>query len=298
MMIGGLALLCWTMAQPPAGSDPMPAAPEPNVVGIALHHRDPAVDALLDRLEVADAGMTDLTGALVYTRVNVILEDIQTRIGSLKFVVLPPKEAGRRPRRVFLAHFTQYIDPHTKRDEDEQWGFDGQWLIERNAREKTRIARQMARPGEDVDPLRLGEGPLPIPLGQRKAEILSRYDVSQRDVKEGLEASEAVNFRAYVNDAVQLHLKPLRPDESFDEVRLWYRDDAQGRLLPILARSARFDREGEETDVVYVQLVNVKINQGLTLDDVAVAPAGQDWREKIEALPAQVVGEAAQGDKP
>lgn len=290
MMMGGLMMLVWSMAQPPAPDPGVAIAPEPPA--IVVRHRDDAVDALLDRLETADAGIKDLTGALVYTRVNVILEDIQTRIGSLTFVVMPPKEVGRRARRVFLAHFTKYIDRDAMRDEDEQWGFDGQWLIERSARQKSRIARQIAHPGEDVDPLRLGEGPLPIPLGQRKAEILSRYDVSQRAAGEGLDAPEASAFKAYVEGSVQLRLKPLRPDEHFDEVRLWYRDDAQGRLLPILARSARLDDEGEETDVAYVQLVNVQVNKGLALNDVAVAPAGQDWREKVEALP--VVGEANQ----
>ena len=268
---------------------------------IKAQHHDPDVDALLDRLERADAGIRDLSGDLIYTRVNVLLDDVQTRHGTLQFVVVPAAEGMQNtPRRVFRAHFTHFRDSFIMREEDEQWGFDGQWLFERNAHQKTLVIRQIAREGEALDPLRLGEGPLPIPLGQRKAEILARYDVSKRPLVEGLDSEEAQGFRQtlqLMNAPVQLHLHPLRGDEQFDEVRLWYGDDAQGRLLPILARAARFTGDGEETEVSYVMLFNTEINQGLTVDDVKVDPAPDDagWRIERKLLDA---GGSGQDDAP
>ncbi len=300
-MMAGLLMFMWATSHAPAQNsalEPVVAPVTKEAVAappMELHHPDPKVDALLDRLETADAGIRDLSGSLDYTRVNVVLDDIQTRIGTLRFVVVPAVEGVcETPRRVFLVHFTFFTDGFVQRNEDEQWGFDGQWLYERSARQKTRIVRQIAREGENLDPLRLGEGPLPIPLGQRKAEILTRYDVTLRPVQEGLDGQKAGAFAKNVKGATQLHLRPLRAGEQFDEVRLWYRDDAQGRLLPVLARSARLDDHGEEIDIAYVQLSGVKVNTGMKLGDVAVepVPAGAGWQEKTEALDEEI----AQGD--
>ena len=38
--------------------------------------------------------------------------------------------------------------------------------------------RQLVQPGETYDPLRLGEGPIPIPLGQRRVDIEKSFVVS------------------------------------------------------------------------------------------------------------------------
>ena len=57
--------------------------------------------------------------------------------------------------------------------------FDGQWLIEKRPDKKQFVAREIAAPGEDFDPLSIKEGIMPIPIGQRAADVLERFDVEQ-----------------------------------------------------------------------------------------------------------------------
>jgi outer membrane lipoprotein-sorting protein len=50
--------------------------------------------------------------------------------------------------------------------------FDGQYLTEDNYKLKTRTRYQLAAKGETIEPLRIGQGPFPMPFGQKTADIL------------------------------------------------------------------------------------------------------------------------------
>ncbi len=53
------------------------------------------------------------------------------------------------------------------------------WLIDRDYKRKTEIKRQVLRPGEKINLLKLGEGPFPLPIGQDKAEVKKLFDVTK-----------------------------------------------------------------------------------------------------------------------
>jgi hypothetical protein len=63
----------------------------------------------------------------------------------------------------------------TVRDEL-HYAFDGQWftIVKTKARQITR--KQLARNGQRVQPLRLGEGPFPMPFGQAPRDVLAYFD--------------------------------------------------------------------------------------------------------------------------
>jgi hypothetical protein len=275
-----------------------------------VQHADPAVDALLDAIESADRGIHALEGELSYDVYDVALDDRQMRWGELRFVVADGGDEfqeddgaarGRasRPRRVFRIDFVGFWDGFRREEQRQQWGFDGRWLVQRDEERRLFEAREMAPPGASIDPLRLGEGPLPIPIGQRKADILARYVVERRPVLESLEAPEpgallpdlAAGYRPNVTgevDATQLKLTPIERDpDGFDEIRLWYAAGEGGRMLPRLARAVRRTAGGEPTKVVFVQLVGVEVNpKGLDEGGVVVeqptGSAAQEWSIKIE----------------
>jgi hypothetical protein len=285
-------------------------------------HPEPATDALLDDLEAADRGLRDLSAALVYARHDVALESLITRFGTLRY--LRPDahdDEGAPGRAVFAVEFERLIDDLGRvSDQRQLWVFDGQWLVEQDFRTKSYVRRQVAREG--VDPTRLGEGPLPIPIGQRKREILDRFNVESAPVQAGLEAPDpafggqdvAANFRDYVRsvNARQLKLTPRHADDDgFDEIRLWYarrgdhaspaerqdapstqRGDQRDRLLPVLARAVRFDIDGNESDVAYVQLVNVKVNRGVESSELRAPPPSEadGWTIDIRPLAADEEG--------
>jgi len=150
-----------------------------------------------------------------------------------------------------------------QRNEDRTYIFDGQWFMEKDAVGKFYQKRQVAPPGERVDPLRLGQGPIAIPIGQRKKDILDRFDVELLPSDAGLdvpkdaprsEKEAAERRKADVDGAWQLHLTPkprFAEEEDFTDIRLWYKRGPDGSILPRMARTVN-----KQSDVSNVLLIN------------------------------------------
>jgi len=220
-----------------------------------------SADALLDALETADAGLRTLTATIRYTRIFALAGDRQVRTGELAFAT-DDRDMDGDAERMFSIRFSQLIVGDRVENETKDYIFDGSWLVERLPEEKLFAKRQVAPPGSDVDPLRIGEGPLPIPIGQKKSDILERFDAEMVDPADGLRSPALVDFVSAGPGTYQLRLVP-KPEAAdaveFTEVRLWYKRDS---LLPWLAVTQ--DIDGDES---FVQLVDLKIN-----NDAPVAP--------------------------
>ena len=55
---------------------------------------------------------------------------------------------------------------------------DGEWLTDRDYDRKIEVRRQVLKPGEKMNLLKLGEGPFPLPIGQDKQEVHKQFDVT------------------------------------------------------------------------------------------------------------------------
>ncbi len=252
-------------------------------------------DALLTALETADRDIQRLAASVRYVRTFDLAGDRQIRDGFLYFIADPPPEptvfpipnpAGTHRQRKFVIDFTRLTVGRRQEDSRQTFIFDGQWLIEKQYEAKHAIKRQVAPPDAAFDPLRIGEGPMPIPIGQPKSEILARYEARLVPADDGLhldpteswtraEQDEAKALRDFAAKSWQLFLTP-RPDradeDDFTQIRLWYQRDAQGRLLPRMVRT--INRAG---DVAVVQLRNPKINDAARIPAEALStelPAG------------------------
>jgi hypothetical protein len=106
------------------------------------------------------------------------VEDAQVKEGTLLF-------ARAEPNAKFLVHFTRLIADGITSERGEYFLFDGQWLVERNDKARTIIRRQIVRPGERIDPFKLGKGPFPLPFGQRRADILGSFKVTLKPFEVG-----------------------------------------------------------------------------------------------------------------
>ena len=234
---------------------------------------------LLAALERADQGMQSLTADLVYDRTFELQGDRQVRKGKLYF-----ENRGEKGRR-FAIRFEELWIGDVVRPEKQVYIFDGQWLVEKNFAEKMMIKRQIVPPGETFDPLKIGEGPMPIPLGQKKADVLLRFAATLQAVHEGLaleaeagaqERAENDKHKKHVEGATQVKLEPKADfvrETEFKQIRLWYRKDAGGNLLPVMARTV--NRNG---DVSVVQLNNVQVQiAGKPANPkAAIPPEGMD----------------------
>jgi hypothetical protein len=236
-------------------------------------------DQLLTALEDADRGLVSLTARVRYDRTAVIQADHQTHLGRLYFVTGNREKAGTEgdrpegarspsaPQRKFAIHFDQRIADAVVRDEETTYIFDGEWLVEKNAKERLFIKRQIVPPGESFDPLRIGDGPMPLPIGQKKEDILARYTAELHEPTRGLEPpadplpdeiEEANALASFVQGSFQVRLvpRPEIPDEEFREIRLWYFPDQGGRLLPRMARTV-----SKSGDISLVRLIDVQVQR-------------------------------------
>lgn len=136
-----------------------------------LSSGDEKIDTLLDRLEARGKSVLGLKSKLTYT--HVIVDPVESRKvkeGELLF-------ARAEPNYRFYVHFDRHIADGVVSRSGEYFAFDGRWLIERNDRAKNVIKRELAREGQYRDPFKLGEGPFPLPFGQRRGDMLKNFRV-------------------------------------------------------------------------------------------------------------------------
>lgn len=246
------------------------------------------VDELLAALETADAQLRTLQADIMYDREFAVLGDRQIRQGRLYYQDDGPGAAPDAPRsRRFGIRTTTLQVGASIQDEVRDLVFDGRWLIERVPAEKQFIKRRIVADGQKFDPLRLGEGPFPLPIGQKRADILRKYVAkllpAEQDVTaNGETETDTERLKKFVAGSYQLQLTPrpeLLESEELRDIRLWYRPStpepgAPATLLPRMARTVN-----RAQDVMLVQLVNVRLNQPVdaTVLDTT-PPTGDDWK--------------------
>lgn len=270
------------------GAEP---AKDPSLSGSVRVMGEPKnVDELLSALESADLGIRTFQTQVMYDRRFVLQGDRHVRLGDLFYQVVPPAEGGAssKPRRMFSIDFKTLTIDGVRRDDRNTWVFDGQFLVERRPGLKQYVARQVARAEDPIDPLGLGESPIPFPIGQKKAAILERYEATMLKPLDSLtpgkdadpeEANELAQRREQVKDTFQLRLIPRgvhAEEDQFKEIRLWYTKDS---FLPRMART--INRAGDESTVL---LINPKVNAELPADaiDIEPPPAEEGWDVQID----------------
>jgi hypothetical protein len=272
---------CGQQANTPARPAPSPAAP-------AESGEFKSADDLLAALERADADLVSLTADIRYDRTFELQGDRQVRTGKLYFVsggsAGPAPQPGAAPKRgrQFAVAFQDLLVGNTYREEPKSYTFNGEWLVEKYPAEKPPliIKRQVVPPGQTFDPLKIGEGPFPVPIGQKSADIVRRFDVVLLPGDAGLDPApdaEAADklasekLKEFVRGAAHLKLVPkpqFAPDEEFTEVHLWYKRDSRGSLLPRMARTV-----DKQNNVSVVQLINVAVQRaGEARNEAAAVP--------------------------
>lgn len=253
-----------------------------------------SVDALLDAVETADKGLKTFDADIQYDRRFELAGDQHIRNGKIYYKAAVvnldelPAGADGRPgvvagvaRKAFAVKFITLVIDGKVTEESQTFVFDGEWFIEKNEATKRFIKRQVARPGQLIDPLRLGEGPFPIPVGQKKEDILARYDAVLAPVLDSV-ADEPHLTGGFLDGCTQIVLTPKAefPDDELREIRLWYRAEADGRVLPRLARTVV-----KQGDVSLVRLVGMRVNgPDFPADIVSVAEPdrSEGWDVQVD----------------
>lgn len=280
--------LCFLAPLAAAQDAPAPAATAPAASSSAIA----TADELLIALETADKDITTLQATLKYIKKpnELVGGSNEIRDGQLWFFTRPQVPAPPvapdstdapppppQPTRLFQVEFTTLELDGARRDDRQVWVFDGHWLIEKNFKTRMLFRREVVRPGEKADPLAIGEGPLPIPIGQKREKILERFEATLVPFGEGFpDSTPPGSLATTLATTYQLHLKPKRGTQEardYREVRIWYRQDD---LLPRLARATH--KDGSSTEIF---LTGVQVNKDLA-EAVFDTRLPEGWNEQIE----------------
>ena len=298
LMLGGGAGVVVAQEGGKADATVAPSAAAPAAAGGKVDGRFADAEALLSALESADADLRTLTAAIQYVRA--FPEDqgsgSHTRRGTMAFANLDAGGAGvggagggektATPRRRFAVTFDKLIINGNRLIEERQdFVFDGSWLLELDFAGKQAIRRRVVAEGSGADPLRIGEGPLPLPIGQRKADVLGRFGVSLVAATEGLpEGEQFAALRTLLASAHQIRLEPRAGSEQardFREIRLWYREPD---LLPVFSQAVRTDGSRDEILLAPATLVKngtVLPERFVTVPEAVLPEKGAGWNVEV-----------------
>ena len=208
------------LAPAPAPSPAPTTAPAPHFVD---------ADALLTAVERTADSLRDFRANITLETTDDVTGDTERRLGQLVFV----QEEGKPATRRFAVVFEKFIDGSGRMDERPvRYIYADGWLTEADFKQRTLVRRQLARAGEQYDPLKPGEGPVPLPIGQRRADVLARFDASLATAPDSTILLKSV--RPMIG--VRLKPKPGMADRDLVEASVWY--DAQS-LVPIGVEAQR-----------------------------------------------------------
>lgn len=132
------------------------------------------VDPILDALHEVGRELRNFTAQVVLTETDLISADSFSRDGRVWY-----QKKGEGDARLHVVFDTRTTGEDKPVNEKVEYALDKGWLVDRNYKKRIEVNRQVLRPGEKINLLKLGEGPFPLPIGQKKEDVLRLFNVSK-----------------------------------------------------------------------------------------------------------------------
>ncbi len=249
------------------------------VPAVAQPQKFESPEAMLSALEKAGDMISTFRANVIYDRVDAVSENRERRTGQIVLAQI----AGQLKSRILAIMFDQLIDASGHATTERQrFVFSGGWLFEFDDQRHQLIARELVAPGEQLDPLRIGEGPIPIPIGQKKEQVLQRFELKFAE-----QPAEPLLKRLENIQGLALHPKQnAGVDPDLGDICVWY---DLTTLMPVAVKATI--KGGDEKILL---LTKIEVNK--TLDDSATAllateppastPNGAAWRKDVRPYKA------------
>lgn len=248
-------MLAWAGAAPPQSTPPAALT--------ANSSADEVLDALDQRGRNLQAFVADVR--LVDEDTSLALSS--TRAGKVWYQARPGDNARIR------VTFDRRIDEEKNRTfkETVEYLLDGAWLVDRDYMKKIEVRRQVLKPGQKVNLLKLGEGPFPLPIGQPKEEVHRQFKVERIAPDKQNDPPNTVHLRLTPKEGGRF--------KKIKEMDLWV--DLKTHFpakIEVL--------DPNETTVRTTTLTNVTVNPQPPLTDRAftLPPVPADWARHEEAF--------------
>ncbi|MCE9619840.1 MAG: hypothetical protein K8R92_08015 [Planctomycetes bacterium] len=257
---------------PPAKPEPTPPAAEPS-------RKFDSPVAMLGALEAAGDTIRTFRAGIIYERVDAVSENRERRTGQ---IVLAQKPMQPESRTLAIV-FDQFIDASGHASPERQrFLFAGGWLLEFDDARRQLIERELVPPGEQLDPLRIGEGPVPIPIGQKKDEVARRFEV-----KFAPPPTEPLLKRLENIQGLALKPKPnAGVDPDLGVIKVWY---DLTTLMPVAVEAST--RGGDKKILLLNKIeLNKELDEAartlLSKEPPAAVPGAPAWRRDVRPYKA------------
>ena len=218
---------------------------------------------VLDALDRRGQNLNSLSADVKWTETDPALAVSFTRGG--KFWL------ENRPDGSSRAHalFTRREDGNRVKEEKIEYLLDGPKLIDRNYQRKTQVTRIVLRPGEKMNLLKLGEGPFPLPIGQKREDVYKSFDATKADPSKD-DPPGTVHVRLVPKPGTSLANK-------FKTIDVWVNLEQQ---LPQRITTLSKNETTEQT----TELSNLRLNAGVNDADFQLQPIDDKWQLVEEAF--------------
>lgn len=229
---------------------------------------DPQIDRILRQLEARD--VRDLHARVAWRQQYVLdlEEDAVTKRGEIWYQKAAPVAK-------FLIHFTEKLTGSRKDKLDEQHLFDGFWYIELQSRTKTVQRHEIRRPNDPGNPYKVGQGYFPLPFGQKKADILSEFEV--RLLPPADKDPPGTDHLFLVPRA------GTNTGQSYKQLDFWVDREGLTAGLPTKVRVAKLDGTGKVDSYITITFTDAQLNKGFSggIFEIKVPPG---YTETVETL--------------
>jgi outer membrane lipoprotein-sorting protein len=225
--------------------------------------KDSSIDDILDALDARGKDFKTFTADVKQSDSDTTFADVTSKSGKVWY-----QDLGDGKARIRVSFDSvQHNDSPPKKDQVDYELIDGK-LIYRNYQTHKQDTRQIIRPGEKINLLKLGEGPFPLPIGQPKDEVHKQFDVKKPDATKDDPAN-----------TVGLQLTP-NPDSRFARKFKWINVWVDLTThMPLRVAT----RDHNETMDQTTDLSNVQINPAIKDSDFDLGELKGNWDQTEEA---------------
>lgn len=180
-----------------------------------------------------------MTATVLYIRTDPILDRKETRTGKVLF------RQGSNNEKEAAILFDSLIIGQRREKIQKHYIFSGRWMAEIDHENKQFIKRELVSPNEkEVDPFELGNGPIPLPIGQSKESVLKQFNVTKASRPDKGPLSK-LDQRV-----IGLHLEP-KGESEWEYIDLFYNPDT---WLPVAVRTMETDGTSRVSRLTNMQL--------------------------------------------
>jgi outer membrane lipoprotein-sorting protein len=254
MRLSFLIILCLFSTLTVARAQQVPIAP------------DAPLDTILDALNQRGKNLQDFSADVALHTTDLRTGQDTAQVGTIVF-----QNRNNGDSRIRVAFDKKVIDdgngPKITQKQKLDYVLESGWLTDRDYQKKLEVRRQVLKPGQQMNLLKLGEGPFPLPIGQDKAEVKKQFKPEKIESSKD-DPKNSVHVRLTPNKGSQF-------EKRFKQIDVFV-DTATG--MPV-----RIDTVEPAGTTRSTELTNIKLNTGVK-DDAFTLPNinDQGWNRREE----------------